>query len=158
MRRADRKVTNPQELIEIIEKCDVCRLAFSDNNTPYIVPMNYGYDHTNGKLTLYFHGASEGRKHEIISKNPTACFEMDCSHKLIEGDEAHNYTMEYESIIGSGTIHYCTTKAEKTHAIKQLMKKYAKDKKFQFPDHILDSVTTFKLEVSGYTGKRLKKG
>lgn len=37
------------------------------------------------------------------------------------------------------------------------MKTYAKDREFSFPEHVIESVTTFKLEVSDFTGKRLKK-
>ena len=157
MRRSDREITDKSDIISIIEKCDVCRLAFSKNNVPYIVPMNFGYEYINGKLSLYFHGASEGKKHDIISKNPIACFEMDCSHKLIEAEEACNYSMEYESIIGSGNIHLCTDKSDKIHALEKLMKQYAKNKDFTFPDQVLDSVTVFKLDVIEFTGKRLKK-
>jgi len=156
MRRSDREITSKSEIIEIIEKCDVCRLAFSDNNVPYIVPMNFGYEYKNGKLTLFFHGTNEGKKYDIMSKNPAACFEMDCSHKLIEADEACNYSMEYESVIGNGSIYFCTDKSDKIHALKQLMKKYTSDKEFAFPDHALESVTVFKLDVSEFSGKRLK--
>jgi len=157
MRRVDREVTDVSEIIGIIESCDVCRLAFSENNVPYIVPMNYGYEYRSGELTLYFHGAKEGKKHDIMRKNPVACFEMDCSHKLIEADEASGYTMEYESVIGIGNIHYCVERPEKINALRQLMRKYAKDKEFAFPDHVLESVTVFKLIVSEFTGKRYKK-
>jgi len=157
MRRSDREITKKPEIIEIVEKCDVCRLAFSENNIPYIVPMNYGYEYTDGKLTLYFHGAKEGRKHEIMRENPVACFEMDCSHKLIEADEAGDYTMEYESVTGIGHICLCTDKPDKINALKQLMRKYAKDKEFTFSDRVLESVTVYKLEVTEFTGKRLKK-
>ena len=158
MRRSDKEITDKTEVVKIIEKCDVCRLALSENNIPYIVPMNYGYEYVNGKLILYFHGAKEGKKLDIISRNPFACFEMDCSHKLVEADEACNYSMEYESVIGLGSVHYCVEKSGKIHALKQLMKKYAKDKEFSFPDHVIESVTVFKLDVSEFTGKRLKKG
>ena len=156
MRRPDREIKDIPEIIEIIEKNDVCRLAFSENNVPYIVPMNFGYEYSDGNLTLYFHGAKEGKKHEIIKNNPVACFEVDCSHKLIEADEACNYTMEYESVIGNGNVYLCTEKPEKINALKQLMKKYVKNKDFDFSDHVLESVTVFKLVVSEFSGKRLK--
>ena len=158
MRRSEREITDKAEIIKIIEKCAVCRLALSDNNIPYIVPMNYGYEYSDDKLTLYFHGANEGKKHDIIANNPTVCFEMDCSHKLIEADEAANYTMEYESVIGNGVASYIIDKSEKIMGLRRLMKQYAKDKDFTFPDHVIDSVTMFKLDVSDFTGKRLKKG
>jgi len=156
MRRSDREITDISEIIDIIEKCDVCRLAFSDNDVPYIVPMNYGYEYENEKLTLFFHGAKQGKKHDIMRKNPVVCFELDCSHKLIEAEEAQNYTMEYESVIGTGNVRLCVEKPEKNHALKRLMKKYANDKEFTFPDHVLDSVTVFKLDVLEFSGKRLK--
>jgi len=155
MRRSDREVTNKSEIIEILDKCEVCRLAFSSNDVPYIVPMNYGYDYRDEKLTLYFHGASEGKKHDAMKANPIVCFEMDCSHKLIEDEKAENYTMEYESVIGLGKAEKCDNNAEKTHALTQLMKKYASDKEFTFPDHVLNSVTVFKVNVTEFTGKRL---
>ena len=158
MRRTDREITDRAEIIEIIEKCDVCRLGLSQDNIPYIVPMNYGYQYADDKLTLYFHGAKEGKKLDIIAKNNRACFEVDCSHKLVEADEAWEYTMEYESVIGSGAISFCTEKSEKLVALRLLMQKYAKGKDFHFPDQVIESVTVFKLEVSELTGKRLTKG
>jgi nitroimidazol reductase NimA-like FMN-containing flavoprotein (pyridoxamine 5'-phosphate oxidase superfamily) len=121
------------------------------------VPLNFGYEYIGGKLTLYFHGAKEGKKLDIIQRNPIACFEMDCSHKLITADAPEKYTMEYESVMGNGKISVCTDKAGKIHALRRLMKTYAKDKEFDFPDHVVDAVGILKLEVLEFTGKRLKK-
>ena len=47
---------------EVIARAPVCRLALSDNGEPYVVPMNFGY--SDG--VLYFHGAPNGRKIDII--------------------------------------------------------------------------------------------
>jgi nitroimidazol reductase NimA-like FMN-containing flavoprotein (pyridoxamine 5'-phosphate oxidase superfamily) len=43
MRRKDREITNVNDKIAIISECKVCRLGLSENNYPYIVPVNYGY-------------------------------------------------------------------------------------------------------------------
>ena len=157
MRRSDREVTDKAEIMSIIEKCDVCRLGLSDDNVPYVVPMNYGYEYEDGKLTLYFHCAKEGRKLDIIAHNPLACFEMDCSHRLIEAEEACGYTMEYESIIGSGKIRMCSEKPEKIMALKLLMQKYAKGREFSFSDSAIDKVTVFRLDVAEFVVKRLRR-
>jgi nitroimidazol reductase NimA-like FMN-containing flavoprotein (pyridoxamine 5'-phosphate oxidase superfamily) len=157
MRRSDQEIKDKAEILNIIEKCDVCRLGLCDANIPYVVPMNFGYEYSHEKLVLFFHGANEGRKLDVIQKNPAVCFEMDCSHRLVEADEAANYTMEYESVIGFGRLSFCNEKSEKIKALTQLMKKYAKDRAFDFPDHVVESVTVFKLDVSDFTGKRLKK-
>jgi len=41
-----------------------------EGKIPYIVPMNFGYEMADGALSLYFHCANEGRKINIIKKNP----------------------------------------------------------------------------------------
>jgi len=43
--------------------------------------MNFGMQVLEGKITLYFHGATEGKKYELIRKNNKASFEMDCDHR-----------------------------------------------------------------------------
>ncbi|MCI9135355.1 MAG: pyridoxamine 5'-phosphate oxidase family protein, partial [Lachnospiraceae bacterium] len=40
MRRKDREITDFQEILEIIRKCDVCRIALNDEEFPYMVPLN----------------------------------------------------------------------------------------------------------------------
>lgn len=38
------------------------RFGTQDAEGMFIVPVNYGYDLTEGQLTLYLHSAREGRK------------------------------------------------------------------------------------------------
>ena len=49
MRRSDREIKDFDEIIEVINKCDVCRLAINDGDYPYIVPMNFGLNIEDGK-------------------------------------------------------------------------------------------------------------
>ncbi len=44
MRREDKKIIGRTEIDQIIKNTNVCRIAFADNNTPYIVPVSFGYD------------------------------------------------------------------------------------------------------------------
>lgn len=67
-RRSDREVTDANEILGIIDKCDVVCIAINDNTYPYIIPVNFGYEFNNGKLTLFFHSSTDGRKHKIIEK------------------------------------------------------------------------------------------
>lgn len=62
MRRKDREITDVQEILNIIRKCDVCRIAMNDGDFPYIVPLNFGLDVQGEQVYLYFHGALEGKK------------------------------------------------------------------------------------------------
>ena len=63
MRRRERAVSDWNHVLEIIQSCDCCRVAFSEPDGPYIVPMNFGIESSQeGQMVLYFHGASAGKK------------------------------------------------------------------------------------------------
>lgn len=155
MIRKDREISDMKEIIEIIKKCDICRIAIFDEEYPYIVPMNFGIFYDGSDLELYFHGAKEGKKLSLIQNNPKVAFEMDCSPKLITGEIACSTTMEYESICGNGEMKVLE-EDQKVMALTQLMKQYSKETSFEFGTNELNSITMFKLKVNQITGKRLK--
>jgi nitroimidazol reductase NimA-like FMN-containing flavoprotein (pyridoxamine 5'-phosphate oxidase superfamily) len=153
MRRSDREITDFKQIVQVMEKCDVCRLALKDEEYPYILPVNFGMDVKDGQITLFFHGAAQGRKYELIEKDNKASFEMDCSHKLIT--EGENCTMEYESVIGTGRIEIVKDE-DKFDALKILMKHYHKED-FAFGTAVIPHTIVFKLTVHHITGKARKK-
>ena len=73
MRRKDKEISDRSAIEDIIKRSTVCRLAMSDNNSPYVIPINFGYENS----TVYFHSAREGRKIDILKKNPNVCIEFD---------------------------------------------------------------------------------
>ncbi|MGB8452205.1 MAG: pyridoxamine 5'-phosphate oxidase family protein [Anaerocolumna sp.] len=156
MRRKDREVNNMEDITAIMKKCDVCRLAFFDQEYPYIVPLNFGFSNDGTNIELYFHGANAGKKLELIRENNKAGFEMDCSHKLIEGKEACDYTMEFESVCGNGTIGLIEG-TDKIPALNYLMKQYSPGSTFHFNEKMVNSIAVFKLKVTSITGKRLSR-
>ena len=82
MRRTDREVTDREEMLDIMRRCDVCRLALNDGEYPYLVPLNFGMTAEDGRITLFFHSALAGRKAELMQADPRASFEMDCRRQL----------------------------------------------------------------------------
>ena len=42
MRRLDREVKEFKDIVSIVEKCDVCRIALNNDGYPYILPLNFG--------------------------------------------------------------------------------------------------------------------
>lgn len=155
MRRKDREITDINDIISIIEKCDCCRVAIYDEKYPYIIPLNFGLKYENNKITLYFHCANEGKKLDLIKRNPNVSFEMDCSHKLLVGETACDYSMEYESVIGSGVA--TIVNENKADVLTHLMKNYSDEKSFHYDENVLKAVTVFKIDVSEITAKRLKR-
>ena len=83
MRRKEREVIDYAEIEEIIRSAGCAGLILG-GMYPYIVPMNFGYENVNGRRTLFFHCAGEGRKLDLLRRNPDVAFEMDCRHRLLE--------------------------------------------------------------------------
>ncbi len=40
MRRSDKEVKEFKDIVAIMKKCDVCRVALNNNGYPYILPLN----------------------------------------------------------------------------------------------------------------------
>ena len=102
MTKRERQITDESRIREILDKSRVVHLAMCVNNEPYVVPMNYGYTLEEGKLTLYLHCATRGKKLEMLQANPKVFFEMDCDRMPFEGDKACQYGLVYSSIMGRG--------------------------------------------------------
>ena len=152
MRRKDREITNFNDIIDIIKKCDTCRLAWNDKDFPYIVPMNFGLDIQGEQVFLYFHCATEGKKLDLLKKDNRVTFEMDCDHNFILYEERMSCTMGYASVIGHGTLEI-VPEEDKLSALKILMRQYhAED--FQFNTDMVPVTTVLKLTVSYMIGKR----
>lgn len=157
MRRADRQVLDPAETRAFLDKCEVCRLAMVDQDSgrAYIVPLNFAYEMAeDGSLALYFHGAAQGRKADILRKNPTVCFELDGEHALTHDEEACKYSYRYASIIGDGEAELLTGRDEKLRALNLLMRKFAGRDGFAYPDEVLARTMALRVTSQAYTMKR----
>lgn len=147
MRRADREVKDASKMKDIIEACKCCRLGFYDQGHVYIVPMNFGYIFEKGQLILYFHSAKEGRKIDLIKRNPEIGFEMDTDFMLHEGQIACQYSAYYQSVIGERDISFIEDIKQKKNALLHIMKHYTQQDDWNFSDKILDTVCVFQVVV-----------
>ena len=152
MRRADREVTDRNAILEIMKNCDCLHLALMDGDFPYVIPMNFGFEDDGEKLTIYFHGAKEGRKYELIAKDPHAAFSMSCAHELIPGKVPCASTFKYTSVCGKGLIKMLEGD-ERMHALTVIMAHYDRETPHTFEEKHAKSVQTFKMEVESFTGK-----
>ena len=153
MRRKDRELTELGEILQVVERCKVCRLAMADAAGLYLVPMNFGYEWDKDGLKLYFHSAKEGRKLDAILENPQVCFEMDCQHRLIESDRVCGYSFSYQSMIGNGIATVVKDLEEKKKGLFLLMK-HQTGKDFPIQDEMADSVAVIRVAATSYTGKQ----
>lgn len=152
MRRKDREITDFDEMMKIIAKCDTCRVAMYDETFPYIVPLNFGTDLEDDQLYLYFHGAKIGKKIDLMRKNKNVSFEMDCEHNIILYNERMSCTMGYESVIGYGEVEFLSEE-EKMHGLKVLMRHYHEED-FKFNTKMIGAIEVFRIKVLSMTGKK----
>ena len=149
MRRSDREITDPEEISEILEKAQVCRVAFSCNDEPYIVPMNFGFKDNH----LYLHSAQEGRKISILHRNNRVCFEVDIETELVKSDRPCNWGMEYRSVVGYGAAVFIEDPTEKKGILDIIMKKYSHEKHHEYDENILKNVAIIKVHLEDMKAK-----
>ena len=153
MRKSDREIKSKEEIIDIIKRCDVIRLAFNNGDYPYILPLNFGFEVKNDKVIFYLHSALEGTKVDIMKKDNRASFEMDTKHELQYYEEKGYCTMSYESVIGRGIIRILPEE-EKMNALKKLMGHYHKSEDTYFNPAAISRTLVYSLEVEEMTAKK----
>ncbi len=150
--RREKLITDIDKVLEILDKSKIVHLGMVDGDEPYVVPMNYGYTYENEKLTIWLHGATTGRKLDIIRKNPKVFFEMECDLVPFDGDVACRYGISYSSVMGKGIATIVEDSEEKQRALSYLMKTQV-NKDFQFNEKLASVVGIIKIEVSEFTAK-----
>ena len=150
--KRERQVTDPEQILHILDTAKVLNLGLSVNDEPYVVPMTYGYTMEDGKLTLYLHSAVKGKKLEMVQANPKVFFSMDCDRMPFEGRVPCQYGMVYSSIMGRGTATLVEDVEEKKQAMTLLMKTQT-GKDFTFEDRLVTIVTVIRIDVAEYTAK-----
>lgn len=153
MRRKDREVSDYRKILDILKQCDICRLGLVDSEGVYVVPLNFGYIESCGNVTLYFHGADEGRKIDIIKSCPYAGFEMDTGHRLVKKETACGYSYLYQSIIGNGTTAIVTDFEEKLTAMRSIMLHYSDKSDWSFDEGIFKRTAFIRLDVTSWSCK-----
>ena len=152
MTRRERQIFDIDKILEILDKSKVVHIGMADGDEPYVVPMNYGYTYENEKLTLWLHGATVGKKLDIIRKNHKVFFEMECDLVPFDGNVACNYGISYSSVMGKGIATIVEDSEEKQKGLKVLMKTQV-NKDFDFNEKLASVVAIIKIEVSEFTAK-----
>ena len=152
MTKRERHITDPQQILHILDTAKVLHLGLCVEDEPYVVPMNYGYTMEDGKLVLYLHSALRGKKLDMIRANPKVFFELDCDLLPFEGEKACQYGLGYSSVMGRGTAAIVEDVEEKMKAMSILMKTQT-GKDFEFNDKLVSIVAVIRIDTAEYTAK-----
>ena len=152
MRRKDREIIDLDKIESIIAGARYMHLGMFDENYPYVVPLHYGYEMKDGKLTFYVHGAKEGHKLDCLRKNDHVFVEIDRGENLVTADTPCSYGAEYQSVMCRGTATIIEEPAEKCKALEILMKVQTGEE-HRISEKMADAVTVIKVDVESYTAK-----
>ena len=154
MRRADREITDPNEIEAILKKARFLHLGLMDGDTPYVVPLHYGYRYEDGKLTLFMHGAPEGKKLDLIRADPHAFVEIDTDETPISGgDVPCKYGAAFASVMAAGTARILTDPQEKIEGLEILMLTQT-GRAFSFTEQMAASVQMIRFDADTLSAKR----
>jgi len=146
MRRSDREITDLGEILSIINDCKVIHLAMVDDGEPYLLPLNFGYACEGGAFSFFCHSAREGRKLDILRKNPTVAFEMDCRGEHDEHDDACQCGYYFASVTGVGHVEFLDGE-EKLVALTSLMRHMA-GREDQFTEQQARTIEVFAVRAT----------
>lgn len=154
MRRKDREVTDFSKIVSIIDKCEIIRIGLADGDYPYIVPLNFHYEVTEGNhLNFYIHGATAGRKYELMQKNGKCSFEMDVPLKIDYLYDCHDITMRYESVMGTADLEFIKDEDKEKVMQEKILSRHEEMSKFPWNRESLRRCAIVKISVNEITAK-----
>jgi nitroimidazol reductase NimA-like FMN-containing flavoprotein (pyridoxamine 5'-phosphate oxidase superfamily) len=157
MRRKDKEIAGRARLEKILARARVCRLAMTADGpqgpVPYVVPVFFAC--RDGRL--YVHCAREGRKLDLLARNPRVCVEVDELRAILPAEKPCAFSSLFRSIIASGTAVQVRDPRAKREALDLLMAKYAGRRTgsgFEFSDATLENTAVLEITMEEITGKQ----
>ncbi len=145
------QTTDFNEIEAIINKTQVCHVAFVDVDKPYVLPFNFGYKNQ----TLYIHSAPTGRKINILQKNKNVCVSFEADSKLFVRHEqvACSYSMTFKSVVLSGVVEFIEDVESKKEIMNIIMKHYTAKDDFNYNLPAINGVVVMKIKIDHATAR-----
>ncbi|WP_026576432.1 pyridoxamine 5'-phosphate oxidase family protein [Bacillus sp. UNC438CL73TsuS30] len=110
-----------QEKIDLfLEQEKTGFLGLADGNTPYVIPLNFVW--LGG--SIYFHGAAEGRKVNIMEENAKACFSVSANLGTLTHPVPAKTDTAYMSVMVFGEAELVVDLDEAVKAMQKMLDKY----------------------------------
>ena len=121
MRKASREM-NAEWATEVLDRAPYITVSMSDENgMPYSVPLSLVRA---DEKTFYFHCAMEGKKLDILAKNPNVCLSAVTKCKPLVGPKDGSFTLEFKSAIAFGKAEIVSDENEKVEALRLICEKF----------------------------------
>jgi nitroimidazol reductase NimA-like FMN-containing flavoprotein (pyridoxamine 5'-phosphate oxidase superfamily) len=155
MRRADRAITDDAEIADLLRQADICRIATSANDQPFISANTFWYDGEH----IFFHTAKEGRTLANVRQNSRVCLEVDWRGRWLPAKTALAFSVEYTGVVVFGRAHLLEDPAAKERALQGLLDKYfpnlkpGVDYRPITPEELAETAV-FAVDIEAWSGKR----
>ncbi|MDX9882275.1 MAG: pyridoxamine 5'-phosphate oxidase family protein [Prolixibacteraceae bacterium] len=143
-------IENQLEIENILKACKTCYVAMSDENIPYVLPMNFALDGN----TVILHSAQHGRMWETLKKNPKVCINWTLGEELAWQDEqvACSYRVKSKTVLVEGTVEFIDDYEEKERMLKKMMAQYS-TREFRFNAPAVKNVGMMKVHIDKISAK-----
>ena len=155
MRRKEKEITDPDEMISVLKEAKHITIAMSISDEPYLVTLSHVFD--DSRRCIYFHCAKEGRKVEILKGNNRVW-----GQGLIDGGYKQG-SCEYlfKTTQFNGRVTFVEDQEEKEQALKLMIKKLDENPEKVIAELItpksLERVLIGRIDISFMTGKKSMK-
>jgi nitroimidazol reductase NimA-like FMN-containing flavoprotein (pyridoxamine 5'-phosphate oxidase superfamily) len=153
VRRSDKELNDLLEIERVLASVRIMTVACCLENEPYLFTVDFVWDPK--QRELWFHCATEGRKMEILQKNPRVCVTVVEDRGYIDGECDH----AYRSLIIQGKAQIVTDLSEKRHGLELLVWKHESDPGPVFArlvkdDETIQKVGMIRVSVETITAKQ----
>ena len=144
-------ITDRNEIDELIHQCDICFIGIIERDgTPYVIPMNFGY---NGE-ELILHSGPEGKHLNLLALDNRITVTFCTERKLVNQhpDVACSYSMFSKSVMCKGRVSFIEDLTEKEAAMNVTMKNYT-NRLFKYSKPALTNVKVWRVTIEEITAK-----
>lgn len=121
MRKESREM-GAEWALEVLDKAPYVTVSMTEEDgTPYGLPLSLV--RTDDK-TFYFHCALEGKKLDILQKNPRVCLSAVTKCKPTVGPKDGSFTLEFKSAIAFGIAEIVESDEEKIAALRAICERF----------------------------------
>lgn len=146
------QIDNKEQVENIISSCSICYVGLIDtDNTPYVIPMNFGYKDG----VVYLHSAPDGHLVDCIYKNSKICITFNLGQELVfqHPKVACSYRMRSKSVVCKGKVNFIEDLQEKEEILNVIMAKYVPDKAFSYSEPALKNVKVWEIPLDKVSAK-----
>lgn len=140
-----------EEVESILSRSQICFVGMVDEDcTPYVIPMNFGYE----KGIIYLHSAPQGKSIDILNKNDRVCICFSLDHELVfqHPRVACSYRMKAKSAVCHGRVNFIEELKEKKRVLDIIMHHYSA-RNFEYSEPAVKNVKIWQVRIENISAK-----